>query len=177
MSARFSVNLSSLRAEKGISQKQASADLGISQALLSHYEKGIRECSLAFVIRAAEYYGVTTDYILGVSPVRGGTDELFDGEPLSSDEKICAATILRSINLLAEKAEASGADKKDFFEKYYTLCIKKYLAFVTDARSNADKFCDYRLSLLCSERVPELKNYLALTEKPPYIVTIENAET
>ena len=33
-----------LRTERGITQKQAAEDLHISQALLSHYEKGIREC-------------------------------------------------------------------------------------------------------------------------------------
>ena len=33
-----------LRKERGITQKQAAEDLGVSQALLSHYEKGIREC-------------------------------------------------------------------------------------------------------------------------------------
>ena len=38
-----------LRKERGITQKQAAQDLGISQAQLSHYEKGIRECGLAFV--------------------------------------------------------------------------------------------------------------------------------
>ena len=31
-----------LRKERGITQKQAAEDLGVSQALLSHYEKGIR---------------------------------------------------------------------------------------------------------------------------------------
>ena len=54
-----------LRKEKGLSQKQAAADLEISQALLSHYEKGIRECGLDFLIRIAEYYDVSTDYLLG----------------------------------------------------------------------------------------------------------------
>ena len=54
-----------LRKEKGMSQKQAAADLGISQALLSHYEKGIRECGLDFLVKTAEYYDVTTDYLLG----------------------------------------------------------------------------------------------------------------
>ncbi len=54
-----------LRKEKGLSQKQAAADLGVSQALLSHYEKGIRECGLDFLIRTAEYYDVSTDYLLG----------------------------------------------------------------------------------------------------------------
>ena len=34
-----------LRKERGITQKQAAEDLGVSQALLSHYEKGIRECA------------------------------------------------------------------------------------------------------------------------------------
>ena len=39
-----------LRKERGITQKQAAEDLGVSQALLSHYEKGIRECGLDFVM-------------------------------------------------------------------------------------------------------------------------------
>ena len=43
-----------LRKERGITQKQAAEDLGVSQALLSHYEKGIRECGLDFVVRVAD---------------------------------------------------------------------------------------------------------------------------
>lgn len=54
-----------LRKERGLSQKQVAADLGISQALLSHYEKGIRECGLDFLVRAAEYFEVSCDYLLG----------------------------------------------------------------------------------------------------------------
>jgi len=63
----FSKNLRKLREEKKISQKSASASLGISQALLSHYEKGIRECGLDFLTRAAKFYGVSADYMLGIS--------------------------------------------------------------------------------------------------------------
>ena len=37
--SKFAVVLSQLRKERGISQKKAATDLGISQALLSHYEK------------------------------------------------------------------------------------------------------------------------------------------
>jgi transcriptional regulator with XRE-family HTH domain len=39
--------------------------LGVSQALLSHYENGIREPKLDFVIRVCGYYNVSADYILG----------------------------------------------------------------------------------------------------------------
>ena len=61
-----------LRKEKKITQKQAAIDLGVSQALLSHYEKGIRECGLDFLVRCADYYGVSCDYLLGRSPEPSG---------------------------------------------------------------------------------------------------------
>jgi transcriptional regulator with XRE-family HTH domain len=48
-----------------LSQKKAADDLGISQALLSHYENGVREPKLEFILKACDYYGVTTDYLLG----------------------------------------------------------------------------------------------------------------
>lgn len=68
----FNRILTLLRKERGITQKEAAASLGVSQALLSHYEKGIRECGLDFVVRAARFYGVSTDYLLGISPDRSG---------------------------------------------------------------------------------------------------------
>ena len=49
MNADFPRILTLLRKEKGVSQKEVAAKLGISQALLSHYEKGIRECGLDFL--------------------------------------------------------------------------------------------------------------------------------
>ena len=55
MSMEFNRIITLLRKERGITQKQAAADLGVSQALLSHYEKGIRECGLDFVVRVADY--------------------------------------------------------------------------------------------------------------------------
>lgn len=67
MSSDFPRVLSLLRKEKKISQKEAAAALGVSQALLSHYEKGIRECGLDFLVRAADYYNVSADYLLGRS--------------------------------------------------------------------------------------------------------------
>ncbi len=65
MHVRFARVLSQLRHEKGVSQRQAAQALGVSQALLSHYENGIREPGLAFVVRACDYYQVSADYLLG----------------------------------------------------------------------------------------------------------------
>ena len=71
----------------GISQRKAAAALGISQALLSHYENGIREPGLAFVARACDFYHVSADFLLGRTSSRDGSiieaAELYD----ASDEK------------------------------------------------------------------------------------------
>ena len=72
MAMEFNRIITLLRKERGITQKQAAADLGISQAQLSHYEKGIRECGLEFVVQVADYYGVSCDYLLGRSAERSG---------------------------------------------------------------------------------------------------------
>ena len=75
-----------LRKERGITQKQAAEDLGVSQALLSHYEKGIRECGLDFVVRVADYYNVSCDYLLGRSAERNGM--MLNADDLPNPDKM-----------------------------------------------------------------------------------------
>ena len=82
--SEFSRTLSLLRQERGVSQRTAAKDLGISQALLSHYENGIREPGLAFVVKACDYYHVSADFILGRTLSR-------DGSMLTSEEVLNTA--------------------------------------------------------------------------------------
>lgn len=84
MASEFSRTLSLLRRERGISQRAAATDLGISQALLSHYENGIREPGLSFVVKACDYYRVSADFILGRTLAR-------DGSMLTAEEILNAA--------------------------------------------------------------------------------------
>lgn len=101
MNKDFSRILLLLRKEKGISQKSAAGELGISQALLSHYEKGIRECGLEFVVRAAGYYGVSCDYLLGCSPERNGTMLLAEDLPepdAAGKENVFKGSLLPTLN-------------------------------------------------------------------------------
>lgn len=81
MNSDFPRVLTLLRKERGISQKEAAQSLNVSQALLSHYEKGIRECGLDFVVRTADFYGVSCDYLLGRSPERTGATLSVDDIP------------------------------------------------------------------------------------------------
>ncbi len=72
MKEGFPAVLSLLRREKGVNQRAAASKLHISQALLSHYENGLREPGLEFLTRACDYYGVSADYLLGRTDGRSG---------------------------------------------------------------------------------------------------------
>lgn len=120
--SKFSEILSKMRKERGISQKKAAADLGISQALLSHYEKGIRECGLDFVIKCSKYYGVTTDYLLGVSENRNGMSNDVLANIQSADGR-SAKALAQSTKYLLEMASAATDGKQDnYVYDYFMLC-------------------------------------------------------
>ena len=72
MQEEFARRLSLLRQEKKLSQRKVAQSLGVSQALLSHYENGVREPGLAFVVNASRFYGVSCDYLLGNAISRDG---------------------------------------------------------------------------------------------------------
>ncbi|MBQ7958936.1 MAG: helix-turn-helix transcriptional regulator [Oscillospiraceae bacterium] len=101
MISDFPRTLTLLRKEKGISQKKAAAELGISQALLSHYEKGIRECGLEFLVKVSDFYGVSCDYLLGRSPEKTGSrltvEDIPEADALGK-ENIVKGSILPTLN-------------------------------------------------------------------------------
>lgn len=172
MSAEFSSKLLLLRQSAGLSQKQASVDLGISQALLSHYEKGIRECSLDFVVRAAEYYNVSTDYLLGVTSVQKKSGALSDSSTLSTDGECMPLTVLRAIVRLSDEAQEADDEHESFFSDYFSLCIKKYMSALSDGEKSMSSLCD-----LVLDKMDERANTLPLPdieeqEKPLFFDTV-----
>ncbi len=92
----FSSRLSTQRKLQGISQKQAAEDLGVSQALLSHYENGLREPGLGFLVKAADYYNVSCDYLLGHSANVLQLNQTVEYEDLPEDAAISRETMLRA---------------------------------------------------------------------------------
>ena len=146
MAMEFSRILTLLRKERGITQKQAAQELGISQAQLSHYEKGIRECGLAFVVRVADYYDVSCDYLLGRSAERSG--QTIRVEDLPESGASTAGSVYRgsvlptmykkllenSLEVLYDKLQASG-DKQlvNGVSRYLQLAVYKMLRQLHDA--------------------------------------------
>ena len=98
MNSDFPRIITFLRKERGLSQKQVAADLGISQALLSHYEKGIRECGLDFLVKAADYFEVSCDYLLGRTVQRRLASVSADDLPESDEIRHLKGNMINQIN-------------------------------------------------------------------------------
>lgn len=59
-----------LRENRGLIQEILASELGITQQMLSKYERDVLCIKVEVLKRIAEYFNVTTDYLLGVSEVK-----------------------------------------------------------------------------------------------------------
>ncbi len=63
----FSERLKKLRAEKDISLKALAKEIGTTNATLCRYENNMQRPRQDFIENLADYFEVTTDYLLGRS--------------------------------------------------------------------------------------------------------------
>lgn len=63
----FATRLKELRTEKGLSQVQLSKATGLSRSVIGYWESGKKHPTSTAIITLAKYFGVTADYLLGLS--------------------------------------------------------------------------------------------------------------
>ncbi len=62
---KFSERLKELRSEKGVTQVQIAAAIGVSKGLISLWENELREPTLSNLIALADFYDVSLDFLAG----------------------------------------------------------------------------------------------------------------
>ncbi len=67
MSCSYQRRLRDLREDHDKTQQDIADILGTSQTMYARYERGANELPLRHLLTLAEYYGVSTDYLLGRS--------------------------------------------------------------------------------------------------------------
>ena len=72
----FSQRLAALRRERGMTQAELAARLGISKSAVSMYERGNREPELDLLQEMADLFGVSVSSLLGRE-----RDDLLNGDP------------------------------------------------------------------------------------------------
>ena len=158
MSSDFSRTLALLRREKKISQRTVADDLGVSQALLSQYENGLREPGLSFVVRAADYYGVSCDYLLGRSMARDGSAVPAGRMDVQESAELEKSHVVQAVSLLLDLAQQTGSMQLPReIEDYLSVVLYKVYRYMYMAdpagveavfRASREQFeylCDARL--------------------------------
>lgn len=97
--------LKELRLKKDKLQKDVASYLNISDVAYGYYEKGERQPNPEMLLKLAEYFGVTTDYLLG----RTENDKL-------EDEKI----------MIAARSDVDLSDLTEDEQKYILDFIKMF---------------------------------------------------
>ncbi len=63
----FGAVLKHLRKSHSLTQKELGSHIGLSKAVISKYENSLGYPTFDVLIQIADYFGVTTDYLLGTS--------------------------------------------------------------------------------------------------------------
>ncbi|MBE7068468.1 MAG: helix-turn-helix transcriptional regulator [Clostridiales bacterium] len=65
MKNTFSEQLNGLRIENNLTRSQLAEKLNVSVRLISYWENGQRECDFDMLIKIADLFSVSIDYLLG----------------------------------------------------------------------------------------------------------------
>lgn len=63
----FGAVLKQLRKRHNLTQEELGLRIGLSKAVVSKYENGMGYPTFDMLIKISDYFGVTTDYLLGVA--------------------------------------------------------------------------------------------------------------
>lgn len=123
--AAFGELLAELRQDKGLTQKQLGKILSVSTGTISNYENGVHYPDLENLIILADYFQVSTDYLLGrkgyslsiqQTQSRQIQDELLEqliqNISLLSDERKRALALIVADLLMAKQSFGNGDEKK-----------------------------------------------------------------
>lgn len=124
----FKDQLRKLRKIKGLSQYTLAEQVGLSRGQIANYEQGTREPDYETLVKIAEYFNTTTDYIFGKSNLRTAMLEVKDIEP----ESINVKENLQSMEKLLNQAVANGVAPKD--AKDAIRYAEKLLSALHDAK-------------------------------------------
>ena len=155
--------LKDLRVERGLTLEQLSAETGISKSALGKYEADdYKDISPFSMVELAKFYGVSTDYLLGLTEQKNHPNTELDALHLGDDAIEVLRTGKFNHRLLSE-----------------LICHKDFQRFMLDAEIYVDRIADMRVNDM--NAVLEAVRQMALMknggdENDLYLRTLEVAQ-
>ena len=121
--------LKDLRVERSLTLEQLSAETGISKSALGKYEADdFKDISPFSMVELAKFYGVSTDYLLGLTEQKNHPNTELDALHLGDDAIEVLKTGKFNHRLLSE-----------------LICHKDFQRFMLDAEIYVDRIADMRV--------------------------------
>ncbi len=79
----YMIRMRNLREDHDKTQKQIADMLGISQTMYARYERGANEMPIRVLLALCKYYGVSADYLLGLTDskeINSGSRDIKDSK-------------------------------------------------------------------------------------------------
>ena len=122
--------LKDLRVERGLTLEQLSAETGISKSALGKYEADdFKDISPFSMVELAKFYGVSTDYLLGLTEQKNHPNTELDALHLGDDAIEVLRTGKFNHRLLSE-----------------LICHKDFQRFMLDTEIYVDRIADMRVN-------------------------------
>ena len=122
--------LKDLRVERGLTLEQLSAETSISKSALGKYEADdFKDISPFSMVALAKFYGVSTDYLLGLTEQKNHPNTELDALHLGDDAIEVLRTGKFNHRLLSE-----------------LICHKDFQRFMLDAEIYVDRIADMRVN-------------------------------
>ena len=122
--------LKDLRVERSLTLEQLSAETGISKSALGKYEADdFKDISPFSMVELAKFYGVSTDYLLGLTEHKNHPNTELDALHLGDDAIEVLKTGKFNHRLLSE-----------------LICHKDFQRFLLDAEIYVDRIADMRVN-------------------------------
>ena len=94
----FSIRLKNLRIQNGYTQKEMAENLGTSQPSYQNWEKGTRKPSRITLQKIANFFNVSTDFLLGKTDIPDPESDInldsaidnsvaYDGTPITDHDR------------------------------------------------------------------------------------------
>ncbi|HBV95549.1 MAG: hypothetical protein JL50_09670 [Peptococcaceae bacterium BICA1-7] len=106
----FPIRLKELRTEKDISQEELGLIMSLSKSTISLYESGKREPDYETLKKLADYFGCSTDYLLGKTNIKDAVKQN------STVEEQILAMLGMDDDLTKEEKKILAEDIADYFE-------------------------------------------------------------
>ena len=106
---KFGELLASLRRERGILQKELAAYLNVTVATISNYEKGVHAPDYETLVKLADFFDVSTDYLLQRTEYKSSIQTL-------NQKLVVNYTVSELVNAILQLDQNSMTALIDYYE-------------------------------------------------------------